>query len=181
MREIRGSSLTIDATAISTSEELGPSPSGPAGTRAQRMASVRRESDSRDAVRSAFRDWSKIRDQLRAANQWTFFLDFDGTLVNLRWRPGDVRMSRQAKLILQRLAAHENVHVVIVSGRKLQSIRKLVALKGVRYFGVHGGEPEGRPVELERGRDSHSTKSNVLSADSSDRREGFGLRTKFSA
>src|ERR1700721_1301190 len=102
MREMRRSHSTIGATAISVAGE-GDAPGGP---------------------RSAFRSWPEIRDRLRAAKRWAFFLDFDGTLVNLRKRPGDVRMPRAAKLVLKRLASHSNVRVVIVSGRTLRNIRE---------------------------------------------------------
>jgi len=148
MPEIRGPHRTIGATAISITEEPGlPSPS-PKKPHPQRPVTVCRSSEPRNVPRSAFRNWPEIRDQLRAAKQWAFVLDFDGTLVSLRWRPGDVRMPRETKLILKRLAAHENVSVAIVSGRKLQSVRKLISINGLRYFGVHGGEREGRSVVL---------------------------------
>jgi trehalose-phosphatase len=97
---------------------------------------------------SAFRSWAEIRDRLRAAKRWAFFLDFDGTLVNLRQRPGDVRMPRTAKLVLKRLASHPNVRVAIVSGRTLRNVRALISVNGLSYFGVHGGEREGKPLAL---------------------------------
>jgi trehalose 6-phosphate phosphatase len=104
--------------------------------------------ESRGAALSAFRGWSKIRARLRAAKRWAFFLDFDGTLVNLRPRPGDVRMPRAAKLGLKRLVGHENTHVVIVSGRKRADVRERVSVGGLQYFGVHGGERDGLSVTL---------------------------------
>jgi trehalose 6-phosphate phosphatase len=148
MREVRGPNRTIGATAISIAEEPGLPGPVPEKPHTQRPVTVCRGSDPRNVPRSAFRNWTQIRNQLRAAKQWAFFLDFDGTLVNLRWRPGDVRVPRETKLILKRLAAHENVSVVIVSGRKLQSVRKLISINGLRYFGVHGGEREDRSVVL---------------------------------
>ncbi len=104
--------------------------------------------ETRGGARSAFRNWASIRDRLRKANRWGFFLDFDGTLVNLRPHPGDVRMSRPAKLILRRIAAHAHTQVAIVTGRKRRNVRQLVAVNELRYFGVHGGEREGQSVTL---------------------------------
>ena len=152
---MRGPNSTIGATAMSLVEENDPLPETVLD-RAHSLLPVakRTVSDAREAPRSAFRDWPGIRERLRAAKHWAFFLDFDGTLVNLRRRPGDVRMSREARLVLKRLAAHPNVRVVIVSGRNLRNVRKLVAVKGLRYFGVHGGERQGKPTTL-------STKSRV--------------------
>ena len=148
MRDMRGGNSTIGAMAVSISEEGNPPESPPQRVRAPRPVAVERESQVRDAPQSAFRCWTAIRFRLRTAKRWAFFLDFDGTLVNLRRRPGDVRMTCEAKRVLRRLAGHAHVQVVIVSGRTLRSVRKLVALKGVRYFGVHGGERESKPVAL---------------------------------
>jgi len=93
-------------------------------------------------TRPAFRNWAEIRDRLKAATAWAFFLDVDGTLVRLRHRPSDVRMPRAARSVLKRLAAHPHVVVTIVTGRRLADVRALVGLEGLRYFGVHGGESE---------------------------------------
>jgi trehalose 6-phosphate phosphatase len=59
-----------------------------------------------------------------------------------------VHMSGAAKLILKRLAGHENTQVVIISGRKRNNVRQLVSLSALQYFGVHGGEREGESVTL---------------------------------
>ena len=94
------------------------------------------------AARPAFRSWSEIRDRLAAAGSWAFFLDVDGTLVRLQPRPAGVRMPRAVRNVLKRLATHPNALVTIVTGRRLRDARALVGLDGLRYFGVHGGEPE---------------------------------------
>jgi trehalose 6-phosphate phosphatase len=106
--------------------------------------------DSRMAARPAIQAWPEIRARLRSAKRWAIFLDFDGTLVNLRSRPGDVRISAIARRILKRLAAHEHLAVAIVSGRKLDNLRNLVGVAGLRYFGLHGGEREGKSAEISR-------------------------------
>jgi trehalose 6-phosphate phosphatase len=144
MREMRSSHSAIGPTAISVAEE------GDALEAERRNGQLRLSSVRRPAAgpRSAFRSWSEIRERLRAAKRWAFFLDFDGTLVNLRHRPGEVRMPRAAKLVLKRLASHPNVRVAIVSGRTLGNVRALISVTGLSYFGVHGGEREGKPVAL---------------------------------
>src|SRR5277367_4989475 len=101
---------------------------------------------SPDSPRPAFRAWPEIRDRLRAASRAAVLLDFDGTLVNLRRRPSDVRMSARVKQILQRLVQHTNVFVAIVSGRRVQTLRRLVDVEGLHYFGLHGGERDNRPT-----------------------------------
>jgi trehalose 6-phosphate phosphatase len=148
MRDPRTANATIVATAVSVAQESDPPETEVRRPLPRFEVTARTVKETRVAARSAFRNWASIRDLLRKANRWGFFLDFDGTLVNLRPRPGDVRMSRAAKLVLRRLAAHANTQVAIVTGRKRRNVRQLVAVNELRYFGVHGGEREGQSVTL---------------------------------
>lgn len=101
-----------------------------------------------NSARSALQAWPEIRAQLRSSDRWALFLDFDGTLVKLRNRPGDVTMPLGVRQVLQRLVRNSNVLVAIVSGRKLEILRNLVGVEGIRYFGLHGGERDGAPAAL---------------------------------
>jgi trehalose 6-phosphate phosphatase len=150
MRSGRTSSAAIRATGGALANESEPAEIEVDQPLARPRFEVtpRKAAATRDSARSAFRNWASIREQLRRAKRWAFFLDFDGTLVDLRPRPGDVRMPRPAKLILRRLAAHANTEVAIVSGRTRRNVRELVAVNELRYFGVHGGEREGRSVTV---------------------------------
>ena len=141
---------TVGANAISLAGDRHPPAPPPQRPRAALALAPRNSSPLPDQARSAFRDWLRIRKQLNSAKRCAFFLDFDGTLVNLRRRPGDVRVPAQARRVLKRLASHPRVHVVIVSGRKLQDVRKLVGLRELRYFGVHGGERGRKSVALSK-------------------------------
>lgn len=147
MRNMRGRNSTFGVTAVSEVEEAGV----PECDQERTRAATRPASEARSGGRSAFRNWPRIRERLRAAKHSAFFLDFDGTLVKLQGRPGDVRMPREARMLLKRLASHANVRVVIVSGRPLRDVRELISVKGLRYFGVHGGEREDNPVALSLG------------------------------
>jgi len=98
-----------------------------------------------------FHAWAEIRLRVRAAQRLAIFLDFDGTLVGLRRRPGDVRVPGLVKEILARLARHENVSIAIVSGRRLRDLHSMIGVEGVRYFGLHGAEQDGRKVALSKG------------------------------
>jgi trehalose-phosphatase len=100
------------------------------------------------SAHSALQAWPKIRAQLRSGDRWALFLDFDGTLVKLRNRPGDVTVPLGVRQVLQRLVRNPNVLVAIVSGRKLEILRNLVGVEGIRYFGLHGGERDGAPAAL---------------------------------
>lgn len=148
MRNARGTNATIGATAISVPDESEAPEAELRRPRPRFEVTARKKDESRTAACSAFRNWASIRDHLRQRRQWAFFLDFDGTLVDLRPRPGDVHMSRAAKLVLRRLAAHGNTQVAIVSGRTRRNVRELVAVNELRYFGVHGGDRAGQPAKL---------------------------------
>lgn len=92
------------------------------------------------APRHAFRAFPEIIEHLRQSDSRVLLVDLDGTLVRLRRRPQDVRVSQRAKRILARLAALPNMTVAILSGRAARSLEKMVDVKTVRYFGLHGAE-----------------------------------------
>jgi trehalose 6-phosphate phosphatase len=98
--------------------------------------------------RHVFRAWPEIRSRLRSVNRCAIFLDFDGTLVDIRPCPGDVKTPLRVKRVLRRLVRHTIVFVAVVSGRRLRDVQRLVGVKDVHYFGLHGGEGGGRSVAL---------------------------------
>lgn len=98
---------------------------------------------SPQSPRSAFRAWAEIRYRLRAARNVAVLLDFDGTLVNLRRRPSDVQVPAKVKRLLERLVLHTHQFVAIVSGRRVATLRGLVDVDGLHYFGLHGAEKDG--------------------------------------
>jgi trehalose-phosphatase len=85
---------------------------------------------------------------LRSAEHRVLLLDLDGTLVRLRRRPEDVRVSKRARAVLKRLAALPNMTVAILSGRTVKTLEKLVDVKALRYFGLHGSEDSGGPANI---------------------------------
>lgn len=69
------------------------------------------------------------------------FLDYDGTLTPIVDDPARALLSDTAREAIRRLAA--SVPVVIVSGRDLEDVRRLVALDGIWFAGSHGFEIRG--------------------------------------
>lgn len=98
--------------------------------------------------RYAFRAFDEIADELRNAGSRVLLLDLDGTLVRLRRRPEDVRVSKRARQILTRLACLPNMTVAILSGRNARSLEKLVDVKALRYFGLHGAEESKKSARI---------------------------------
>jgi trehalose 6-phosphate phosphatase len=112
------------------------------------MAREQAESRLREKPRSLFRAWAEIRRRVRGAKRLGLFLDFDGTLVELERRPGDVRLPERARRILQRLAEHPNISIAVVSGRRLRDLQAIFGMDGVRCFGLHGAEQPGKNPAL---------------------------------
>ncbi|OGS08216.1 MAG: trehalose-phosphatase [Elusimicrobia bacterium RIFOXYA12_FULL_51_18] len=70
-------------------------------------------------------------------------LDFDGTLAALAETPGQAMLKPEFKKALRALAALPGVSVFILSGRAIESVRKLVGLRNLYYGGNHGIEIKG--------------------------------------
>lgn len=73
-------------------------------------------------------------------------LDFDGTLAELVPRPADAWPPPGVLRALEALAARDDVHVGIVSGRRLIDLVERVPVPGVWHVGGHGAEvrrPDG--------------------------------------
>ncbi|HTZ98865.1 MAG TPA: trehalose-phosphatase [Candidatus Aquilonibacter sp.] len=98
----------------------------------------------------AFDAWPEIVARLRAARRRAIFLDFDGTLVKIQRSPRVVRSSSRVNQALERLVRNPTFAVAIVSGRQARDLRRLLPVRGLRYFGLHGGERDGRPIKLRK-------------------------------
>lgn len=84
--------------------------------------------------------WPQVLSKLRGTRHVVLFLDFDGTLVRLRRRPEDVRLTRTRRRLLHRLAGSPRVSLYFISGRGLEDLRRLVQVPGAHYLGLHGWE-----------------------------------------
>jgi trehalose 6-phosphate phosphatase len=102
------------------------------------------------AAACAFDAWPEIIVRLRAARHRAVFLDFDGTLVKIQRSPRVVRSSSRVNRVLERIERNPNLSVAIVSGRRASDLRRLLPVRGLRYFGLHGGERDGQPIQLSK-------------------------------
>jgi len=64
------------------------------------------------------------------------FVDTDGTISPLAATPQSAVVSPDAKALLRQLSTR--IHVVVISGRTLVDVRRMVGLSGVTYVGSHG-------------------------------------------
>ena len=75
------------------------------------------------------------------------FLDYDGTLTPLQEHPDQARMSLEMRQALRACARRDDTDVVIISGRSLESIRKLTDEPELTYAGNHGLEIAGPGID----------------------------------
>lgn len=74
------------------------------------------------------------------APDWCFFLDVDGTLVDIAERPALVLVDASLQNLLQRLAAQTKGAVALISGRSLADIDSLFSAVRLPAAGQHGLE-----------------------------------------
>jgi trehalose 6-phosphate phosphatase len=67
------------------------------------------------------------------------FLDFDGSLSRIVSRPEHARPVEGARIVLATLVDRYRV-VAVVSGRRSEEVAALLAVPGIRYFGLYGIE-----------------------------------------
>jgi trehalose 6-phosphate phosphatase len=71
---------------------------------------------------------------------WSLFLDFDGTLVEIAERPQDVVVSQGLPAALEALSRRLAGRLAIVSGRSLAALNQMLGPISVAMAGSHGGE-----------------------------------------
>jgi trehalose 6-phosphate phosphatase len=85
-------------------------------------------------------DW--LRRGYRAGQPLALLFDYDGTLVPIVDHPGLAKLPPGTREVLQRLAARPGVIVGILSGRQIDDLKNMVALRDLCYSGVSGLELE---------------------------------------
>jgi trehalose 6-phosphate synthase/phosphatase len=90
-----------------------------------------------DRLRRRLQPWLASRPTV------ALFFDYDGTLTPIRDRPEDARLADATRQALETAARTPNLDTVIVSGRALADVKRLVGVAGLTYIGNHGFEIEG--------------------------------------
>ncbi len=76
-------------------------------------------------------------------------VDFDGTLTPIVRRPIRARLSPRVCSLLKALADCPGVEIAVVSGRRLNDVKRLIGLPRLSYVGLHGAERQWRDTPLE--------------------------------
>ena len=93
--------------------------------------------------------WDAVAGRVRDSARVALFLDFDGTLVPIAPRPGQVRLAAFTRRLLERLASRPRVLVTVISGRRRDELLHYVAARNVRCLGLYGWE-RGRRSTIPR-------------------------------
>lgn len=79
--------------------------------------------------------------------EWAYFLDIDGTLIELAPSPDAIHVDEQLALLVERLHAWTGGAVALITGRSIADVDRIFPLKGIAIAGQHGVElrtPDGR-------------------------------------
>jgi trehalose-phosphatase len=95
-----------------------------------------------------FRSLGQIESEVSKANRIYFFLDYDGTLTPIVDNPENALLQEKFRRLLRVLASRHDCILSIVSGRRIDAIKKLVKLPGIYYVGNHGFRIEGPGISF---------------------------------
>lgn len=84
--------------------------------------------------------WPAVEQRLQQAHHLLLFLDYDGTLTPLADHPSKAVVAKDTKRLLAQLARQPSVWVVLLSGRRLGDLKRMVRLRPLWYVGNHGLE-----------------------------------------
>jgi trehalose 6-phosphate phosphatase len=79
-----------------------------------------------------------INRNILRSNSIFLFLDYDGTLVPFKDKPTEVITPNKIKQIIKKLIKNPKIKVIIVTGRPLYEIKKLLNIKGLSFIALHG-------------------------------------------
>lgn len=89
------------------------------------------------------RGWEAIRTGIQRAEHVLVATDFDGTLAPIVALPKMARMTESDRQDLKAIVGNPEFSVAIVTGRRMEEIRRLVPVDGVYYAANYGMEIDG--------------------------------------
>ncbi|HZW02991.1 MAG TPA: trehalose-phosphatase, partial [Anaerolineaceae bacterium] len=87
-----------------------------------------------------------VDQKIFSADRIWLFLDYDGTVADFALTPDHIEPDPELIRLIQRLSENPFIRVTMISGRRLEHIRKLLPVQGIWLAGTYGIEfqqPEG--------------------------------------
>src|SRR5690349_9933478 len=94
-------------------------------------------------MKDLWKFWDRLSARIARAEKVALILDFDGTLSPLVSRPSIARLPVSLKTALRRLNGFARCHVMVLSGRRIEDVKKRVRIQSFYYGGNHGLELSG--------------------------------------
>ena len=85
---------------------------------------------------------NKVKEKIKKAEKVLFFLDYDGTLAPFQADPLSAFALPEIEASLKTLAKKQKFNLSLISGRKLNELKKMIDLNRCHYAGSHGLEIE---------------------------------------
>lgn len=89
----------------------------------------------------------RLIEKITSQRKIILFLDYDGTLVPIKKKPSLAILSTSMHELLNKLAIHSNISVIIVTGRSFSDIKKLMGIKKITYISNHGFQISGDKIK----------------------------------
>lgn len=105
-----------------------------------------------------------------ASAAWAYFLDFDGTLVDIAEHPGGVRVAPQVIAILKKLEQATGGALAVISGRAIAQLDRFLAPLRLSVAGQHGHE-----------RRDGAGRTHIIAGESPEHHEAVAALTAFAA
>jgi trehalose 6-phosphate phosphatase len=97
-----------------------------------------------------FESKAVLTEWARHANHLYFFLDYDGTLADFAPNPDVIEPNPRIINLIKQLSSQTNYRIVILSGRTLEHISRLLPVNGIFLAGTYGIElrtPDGKVIQ----------------------------------
>lgn len=96
-----------------------------------------------------FSEWERIERLIEKSPRILLLADYDGTLTPIVSRPKEAVLDKSLRKILKTLSKNkEKFYIGIISGRKLDDVKRKVRLDNIYYAGNHGLEIEGPGISF---------------------------------
>ncbi|MBZ0160051.1 trehalose-phosphatase [Candidatus Methylomirabilis sp.] len=84
--------------------------------------------------------WPPVAAEILSSSYTVLLLDYDGTLTRIAPSPAQATLPAATRSVLRELSRRPRMTVAVISGRRLNELRRLVRVRNLIYVGNHGLE-----------------------------------------